>query len=537
MACAAVSDQGRNTPARYQIVRPEVDKVIDYCRRAGLRQVMMDSGSWCSSVGHYTFNTRHYPDGIESLRRTVARLHSHGILVGMHTFASKVSKTDPHVTPVPSRGFWVDLRAELGADVGPADTAIHTATDLSQWPGSPVCRQKVWEGHVSKHQEVILDDEIVRYDSIGPEGKWDTFLGCRRGSYGTRAAPHKTRTECRHYGVDGCINGYIVDLDGPLFHQTSTRLAAIFNACDFDMVYFDGSEDVDRRRFSYYASKAHAVPMSKFTKRPLIHQGGGFTNELWHSFTRNNTVDQYPGTYLAYIHSGGTIGKWPTCKEHIDRSVRGMLACEENMTPGELGWFGINPKSGKYDGLQFDEIEYLMCKSLAHNAPISLQTGFAQMERHPLTPDILEIVRAYEETRAAGKVPAAALARLKELGKDFVMLRGRLPEDRSPLEFVEVEEMSQVAGTHDVRAFVGPHADGAIATVWHYEGRQGKLLVDCEGLSVYDVQGEVVPAERVGQCVAVPLGHRRMTLRFPGLTPDAVRSLLGNAKLELHNTK
>ena len=75
------------------------------------------------------------------------------------------------------------------------------------------------------------------------------------------------------------------------------------------MVYFDGSEDVDRRRHNYYASKAHAVPMAKFTKRPLIHMGGGFTHELWHSFTRDATVDQYPGTYLAYLHAGGTIEK------------------------------------------------------------------------------------------------------------------------------------------------------------------------------------------------------------------------------------
>jgi hypothetical protein len=229
----------------------EVDKVIDYCHRAGLRQVMMSSGAWCVHVGHYTFNTRQYPDGIESLRRTVARLHAAGILVGMHTFASKVSKTDAYVTPVPSRGFWVDMRAQLAVDAGPTDKQIRTTTDLSQWPGSPVCRQKVWEGHVTKHQEVVIDDEIICFDRIGPEGKWDTFQGCRRGAYGTRAASHASKTECRHYGVDGCINGYIIDLDGPLFEETTSRLAEIFNACDFDMVYFDGSEDVPRTRYNY----------------------------------------------------------------------------------------------------------------------------------------------------------------------------------------------------------------------------------------------------------------------------------------------
>jgi len=246
----------------------DIDQVIECCRLTGFRQVMMGFGSWCTTAGHYTFNKSRYPDGVESLRRTVAKLHENGILVGMHTFVSKVSKRDPYVTPVPDRRFWVDMTATLAADVDPAAVEIRTTTDLSQWPGSPVCKRKVWEGHVTKHQEVIIDDEIIRYESIGPEGKWDTFLGCKRGSWGTKAAGHKAQTECRHYGVDGCINGYIIDQDTDLLDEVTDRLAKIYNACDFDMVYFDGSEDVPRTRFDYYAANAHATAMRKFSKRP-----------------------------------------------------------------------------------------------------------------------------------------------------------------------------------------------------------------------------------------------------------------------------
>ncbi|HUT92335.1 MAG TPA: hypothetical protein VMY37_22765 [Thermoguttaceae bacterium] len=511
----------------------EVDQVIECCRRSGFRQVMMDSGSWCKSVGHFTFNERRYPDGIESLRRTVAKLHEHGILVGMHTFASKISKTDAYVTPVPNRGFWVEMTATLAADVDAEAKSIRTGDDLSQWPGSPVSKRKVWEGHVSKHQEVILDDEIVRFESIGPEGEWNTFLGCERGAWGTKAAAHTAGTDCRHYGVDGCINGYIIDQESPLFEETTSRLAHVFNDCDFDMVYFDGSEDVDRRRYHYFSANAHAVPMRKFTKRPVIHQGGGFTHGLWHSYTRDSTVDQYPGTYLAYINAGGTIRDWPTCKDHIDRSVRGVIACEDDMTPGELGWFGIGPKSGNYDGLQFDEIEYLTCKSMGYNAPISLQTSFSRMEAHPLTPDVLEIVRIYEATRLAGKVPEATCERLKEQGKDFVMVPASLTAEGEPPVFVEVEELAEVAGTHDVRSFIGAWGNGAIATLWHYLGKEGKLLLDVADVDVYDVKGEPVAIEKVGGKVAVPVDHRRLLVRFAGTSPDAVRGLLAGATLEI----
>jgi hypothetical protein len=50
----------------------DADKVIEYCEQSGIRQVLMMSGSWCKDVGHYTFRTDLYPDGIESLRRTAA---------------------------------------------------------------------------------------------------------------------------------------------------------------------------------------------------------------------------------------------------------------------------------------------------------------------------------------------------------------------------------------------------------------------------------------------------------------------------------
>jgi len=511
----------------------DVDKVIDCCRKTGFRQVMMNLGSWCASVGHFTFKESQYPDGIESLRRTVARLHEHGILVGMHTFASKISKHDAYVTPVPNRGFWVDMSATLADDVAADDTEIRTDDDLSQWPGSPVSKKKVWEGHVSKHQEVIIDDEIIGYESIGPEGRWDTFVDCRRGAWGTHAAGHKAKAQCRHYGVDGCINGYIIDQESPLFEETTSRLADIFNYCDFDMVYFDGSEDVDRRRYHYYASNAHAVPMRKFNKRPVIHMGGGFTHGLWHSFTRSGTIDQYPGTYLAHLRAGGTIDQWPTCKDHIDRSVRRVIACEDDMTPGELGWFGIGPKSGDYDGLQFDEIEYLMCKSLAYNAPISLQTSFSRMEAHPLTPDILEIVRRYEETRLAGQVPEATLGRLKQQGKDFVMLPAALKEEGVAAEFVEVEALPTVAGTHDVRSFVGPYGGDTVATVWHYLGKEGKLVLHASNVIAYNVRGKIVQTEELDGKTALPIDNRRMLLHFAGLSPGTVRELLAGASLEL----
>ena len=388
----------------------DVERVIDCCRRSGFQQVMLTSGAWCRSPGHYDFNLHNYPDGLESLRRTVERLHAENIRVGMHSYASKIAKIDAYVTPVPDRRFWVDRVDALAADVSATCTAIHVRGDLREWPGSPVASQKLWEGGVEKHREVLLDDEIVQYRSIDPDGGWNTFEGCTRGAWGTTSAAHRAGAAARHYGVDGCINGYIIDQDTPLLDEVTTRLAAVFNACGFDMVYFDGGEDVDRRRFVHYVSNFQAAAMRKFHRRPMIHMGTVLTHNLWSSFTRSGTVDTYLNTLHGHIQAGGSIETWPTVRDHIDKSVAYLLSLRADMMPGELGWFGIWPKGDRTEGLQYDDIDYLMLQSLAHDAPVSLQTSFSQMDRHPLTRGLLEIVRVYEQQRKEGTPARETLA-------------------------------------------------------------------------------------------------------------------------------
>jgi len=506
----------------------DVDKVIDYCKQTGFKQVMMSFGAWCTGSGHYAFKTAYYPDGKESLKRTVDRLHAQGILAGMHTFVSKVKKTDPYVTPIPDKRFWSDMQITLADSVTVKQTTIRASESLTQWPGSPVCKRKSWEGGIGKHQEVVIGNEIVRYKSIGPEGRYDTFMDCERGAWKTRAASHSAGETGRHFGVDGCINGYIIDQETPLIDEVAARLADVFNYCGFDMVYFDGGEDVDRRRFNYYVTRFQQAAMSKFTKRPIVHQGTIMTHRLWHSFARTATVDTYINTLRGHIVARGREPeKWRTVKEHIDRSVKRVISYQQDLIPGELGWFGIWPRDRYSDGLQLDEVEYLMVKSLAYDTPISLQTRFGKMESHPLTPQILQIVKEYEQMRLAGTVSEAALAKLREMGRDFILIQGRRPE------FVEVREMPMVAGTHDVRAFVGQRPGGAVATVWHYI-KDGKLtlVVDPKRLRAATFMNGPIEVAKAGGKAVLPVNSWRTTLFFDGASANEARRILATGIFE-----
>ena len=505
----------------------DVDEVIAYGQKAGIKQVMMSQGCWSKSSGHYLFKEQAYPHGQAGLKEVVDKFHKAGFLVGMHTFASKVSKSDPYVTPVPDKRFWKDLTTELARDVGATQTEIPATEPLANWPDSPLCKQKTWEGGVQKHMDAIIDDEIVQYEAIGPEGKNDAFMKCKRGAYGTKAAPHKAGAKIYHFGVDGCINGYIIDQETDLLDEVATRNAAIFNDCGFDMVYFDGGEDIPRPHYWHYCTKFEAAAVKRYTKRPIIHMGTIMTHLLWYSFTRSGTVDTYLNTLHGAIISGAPVERWPTVKEHIDGSVRYLIRCEMDMLPGELGWFGIWPKGKNTDGLQLDEIEYLMTKSLAYNAPISLETSFGQMEAHPLTPEILDIVRTYEELRMGGTVDKATQERLKEQGKDFALIQHDGKRD-----FVEMRPVPQVGGGREVRALVGEMEGCAVATLWHYI-REGELEITLSPKKArsLDFAGADVPFKQEGGVVKVPVTVKRYALLCEGVTKEELAKALEGGKV------
>ncbi len=90
-----------------------------------------------------------------------------------------------------------------------------------------------------------------------------------------------------------------------------------------------------------------------------------------------------------------------------------------------IGLFFIDGLDPRYpiDGFQLDEAEYLMVRSLAYDAPISLETSFTQMASHPLTDGILDIVGKYETMRMNYEVPSETIETLKQLGRDFMYIQ------------------------------------------------------------------------------------------------------------------
>jgi len=508
----------------------DADRLIRTCDATGIRQVMLPSWSWCSSVGHYTINTNNFPNGLEDLKAFVARLKAAGITVGMHCFASKVAKADAYVSPVPDTRFWRQFEGSLAGDIDARQTEIKVKGSLANWPGSSKVAKAYWEGGVEKHRDVVIGQEIIRYKAIGPEGRWDTFLGCERGALKTTPAAHTATEPIKHYGVDGCINGYIVDQETTLPDETHRRLADIFNTCGFGMVYFDGGEDVNRNRFDYYVSQFQDHAMRQFN-RPVIHMGTLMTHRLWHSFSRGSTVDTYLNTIGGAIAAGQPPEKWPTVKQHIDTSVAYMLSLRGDMMPGELGWFGVWPRQQRHgraiEGLQLDEIEYLLCRSIAYDCPISLQTSFRELDRNPLTPDIMRLIKAYETARMARRFTEADKAPMREPGKEFtLLLRKGFPPAWVPARAVPC------GNSRNVHAMVGTYLQGgSFATFWHAVGKANVTLdlpLFTTRIADFDDQ-RVVAQKSKDDKLILPVGTRRLTVYCPTLDAATLEERVRNS--------
>jgi hypothetical protein len=247
------------------------------------------------------------------------------------------------------------------------------------------------------------------------------------------------------------------------------------------------------------------------------------THNLWHSFARSGTVDTYLNTLHGHIQAGGAVETWPTVRQHIDKSVDYLLSIGDDMMPGELGWFGIWPKGDKTAGLQLDETEYLMAKSLAHDAPVSLQTSFGSMAKHPLTPGILEIVKAYETLRTGGAVPEAARATLREKGADFALVRlGGGPR------FVRLEAPVPLDG--GLRASVGTLDGGSVAVLWGTE-KAGTLRIPASrvALRAETIDGAAAELGGGAEAAEVRTGPRRIAIGAAGVAPAALRTALEKA--------
>ena len=249
-------------------------------KRGGFHTILIDQGSWCRSTGHFEVNQANFPDGLEGLVRTVRRFKDAGFRVGFHFLAASIYPPDAYLTPVPDPRLVKGATAKLAADVDPQADFIPTTAAPDAFPAED-------GGYTGDGTVLQIGDELIQYAERSLQAPFG-FKGCRRGHLGTHAAAHRSADAVAHlvrsYGY------HMFDMDTTLLDEVSTNFARVANACEIDMLYFDGSERLQGDHW-YYNARLHKAYYDKLKNKDVLLQASSFSHYSWHLLARTASAD------------------------------------------------------------------------------------------------------------------------------------------------------------------------------------------------------------------------------------------------------
>lgn len=379
-----------------------VDEWIASAKNLGVTQIdNHGGGSAFFRFGDFALNTEKWPQGWETYRRIVRRLHDAGIGSIFHTYAFFIDKQSKYVTPVPDKRLDAFRTLTLAATVDPDATEIkvnESTKGMSTITG------------FFEHNSVVLhiDDELVTFTRVSQEPPW-RFSGLTRGAFGTKAASHEKDAKARH--LKECFGLFVPDVESSLFEEIAANHAEVVNACGFDGIYLDAIDGCSILRGPdecWYWGDKFVFEIQKRLKKPVGMEMSAMWHHCWQYRTRWQAWD--------YPQRGQ--------KRFIDihaAAVNGGL-----LLPLHLGWWnfqGFAPP--QVEPTLPDVTEYLGAKLIGWDAGISLTGAVdqASLTAVPLFRQAVDILRTCEELRSAGSFDEAVKARLREPGKDFTLFR------------------------------------------------------------------------------------------------------------------
>ncbi len=162
----------------------------------------------------------------------------------------------------------------------------------------------------------------------------------------------------------------------------------------YDMVYFDGAEDV-HDPFWYHVANAQYRVYRLLKSPPPVCETAMSGHFSWHMMTRG----------CAYDVAGQHIKSF--CRE-ISCRVAPIRALD--FTRIEFGWI-----DRFYRDMGPDVLEYVLSRGAAWDCPFSLRLLLKDGAAHPRADDCFDTIKTWEDARIAGKLTDAQHTMLKTL--------------------------------------------------------------------------------------------------------------------------
>ncbi len=476
-------------------VTPEnIDAHIEYARRGGFRTMMVYYVDFARSCGHYGWREE-YPGGMEDLRYVTDRIRAAGMIPGLHFHYSKVGVNDPYIN-----GGHPDTRMSSVCELVLAEPAGAADTVLVVEGNTQGLRRE--EGRRLLH----LGDELISYADCTTRPPY-MLTGCRRGLHNSQPAAHAAGSRARLLDVDDWPLFVRIDQNTGIQREIAGRLGRIYAEAGFRFVYFDGAEDVPMP-YWYNVSRSQSVVYDALRPAPLFAEGALKSHFGWHILSRGNAFDIFPPEYIR-----------PAMKKY---TLRCAARNAEDFTAVDFGWVNYLAPGGATIGMQPDMYEYIYCKALAWDAPVSLVGNLEELRRHPRTEDNLRVMERWERAKLADVFTPEQKERLKDPDREFFLFE----DSQGRFELYPCRQLTP-DDESGVRAFLFRRGTKSCILYWHTSGEdQLRLTLPASRLTLTDDRGRRIAFRREGRlCLLPAAGRAVLELDLP--EEEAERLFLG----------
>ena len=513
------------------ITPQNVDQFIHFAKLGGFRMLLLSYTAFSRGAGHFAWN-EHYSGGMEDLRRVTEAIRSAGLRAGLHIHYNKASKRDSYVSPAPDKRLHAlrSFRLTRSLDRNETEVAIDSSPE-----GCTLDRDR---------RILRLGTELIEYEGFSTQSPF-CFTGCRRAVLGTTAMPHSAGSGVDLLDVDSWPAFIRFDQDTDIQDEAARRIASIYRQTGpYDLVYFDGAEDV-HEPFWYHVASAQDRVYRLLEPRPPVCETAQYTHFGWHMMNRANAYD-----VVAEPEAMKDFCRLMPCPTAAAREL--------DFSRIDFGWLGrFGESTGKSAGP--DVYEYVASRAAAWDCPLSLHVRLRDLETNPRGEDCLAVFKTWEDARLGNHLSPGQREQLKNVSppdahyvpcfeqrkmlervlkdRDLTPAQRRILADRREhhlflneqgrYELVEIEEVSGVA-EGKIRAFTFHRAakpGDAYALVWAAKGEQHVEFP--------------LPAPQAMRPFGVPSGNSleivigpRTYLFLPGMGSNQSKDYLRNAKIQ-----
>ena len=170
------------------------------------------------------------------------------------------------------------------------------------------------------------------------------------------------------------------DMDTTLLDEVAANFARVANACDIDMLYFDGSERLQGDHW-YYNARLHKAYYDKLNNKDVLLQASSFSHYSWHLLARTASADGH-GDLKGYLDERSP---WFT-SFGSHRHAAGHRLVLRLRPDGHRRHVRVRPRGDHRLRL------------------VDVVPGLRRRARqHPFTGEILDLIRRYEQLRLSGR--------------------------------------------------------------------------------------------------------------------------------------